>query len=851
MQPASSARSWQLYERFAELRPLARSARLERIERVRERDPALARELEELLRADDRNTGETNAGFLEAPALEGQLDLAEVMASVGAQRSIPERIGRYRILGVLGEGGMGIVCLAEQESPRRTVALKVLKSELATPSRLKRFEHEAELLGRLHHPGIAQVFEAGAADAGGSLRPFIAMELVEGTDLRAFTKSRGRDLSVRERLLLLVRICEAVAHAHQKGVVHRDLKPENVLVDALGRPKVLDFGVARLVGKDSSLATLHTKEGAILGTPCSMSPEQLAGDPDAADTRSDVYALGLIGYELFAGRPPHDLEGKPLAEVARIIRDEEPAPVRRWNRELPADLETVIGKSLEKDPARRYASASELAADLMRVVEDQPISAKPPSGSYLLRKFVRRHQGLAAGIGAAALALFLGAVVFAVQAVRIARALDDTDRERTKFEASFKFLGKMLRSVDPARDGHDVRVADLLARGSRELAGAFPDDPAVEADLRRSLGTAWRALGEPEEALAELRAGLELLENVGADASEEIDVARNDVALVLKELGRLDEAEPLFRSTLEHQRAALGPHALDTLVTLSNLAQLLAQRGDLVEAERYYRETLGSEEGLGDGANPEMRETSQRLFLSARRGLAGLLENKGELEEARTLLETALADARASFGDRDPDALAVLNNLGSLEASMGELERAIAHLEESFAGFAEKLPPGHPNLLALENNLGTLLGRAGRVEESEQRLRKAFEGRRELFGPDHLSTLTSGNNLAGVLVTVERYEEAESLLREVLAGLERQLAPEHWMPNATNLRLAECLMRVGRLDEAEERLERSYANLGAALGPNAEKTKSARALLIELHEMRGNLERANALRGTD
>ena len=852
---ASSAHFGELYQLFSELHALGGLERASRLEALRARDPSLARELDELLCAE-----ETGAGLFETPVLGGEVDLAAVLSSAEEERKVPQRMGGYRVLSVLGEGGMGVVYRAEQEHPRRTVALKVLKGGFATPKRLRRFEHEAEILGRLQHPGIAQVFEAGAADAGEGLRPFIAMELVEGVDLRTHAQSRA--LSVRERLALLVEICEAVAHAHQKGVVHRDLKLENVLVDAAGRPKVLDFGVARMIREDSSLATLHTQEGTLLGTPWTMSPEQLAGDPDAADTRSDVYALGVIGYELFAGRPPYELTGKPLAEVARIIRDEEPIRLEKEARGLPADLATVIGKCLEKDPARRYASASELAGDLARVLADEPISARPPSGIYLLRKFVRRNRGLSAGLATAALALLLSAIVFAVQAVRLARqrdralgaetqaenALAEAGRERDKLAASFQFLKEMLRSVDARRSGAEVRVVDLLERGSRLLAGRFPGEPIVESELRRSLGHAWRSVGMLEQALAEMRAALELVE-ASADTANAANLARNDLALLLMDLGRFNEAEPLYWTALEHQRVTLGPRALDTLATQKNLSRALFRRGDFQQAEEFFREVLGAAEELEKSATGEELVGTQRLVLDARYELAHLLFEKGELAEARALVESALAEARTTLGERDPDyVLAGMAHLSQLEGAMGEPEKAVLHARENLGSLSEELSAGQPTLTSAKHHLGMALVRAGRAEEGERILREAFEGRRELLGPKHLSTVITATELAEALVALERFAEAETLLRETLAGLDRALPPGNWMPDAANAVLGKCLMRMGELEEAEERLEQSHAGLQQKLGPTGWRTRRAVEPLIELHEKRGNHARAEELR---
>jgi serine/threonine protein kinase len=392
---------------FLELRELAPGPRERRLAELRERDAELTLALEELLRAD-----ESCSGFLAQPALDSWERWSMIEAEESSLVEVPERIGRYLIQGVLGRGGMGVVYRALDQETRRAVALKVLRDSRFSPSSLRRFEHEAELLARLAHPGVARVFEAGLLSEGGRSRAFIAMELVSGMDLRThLTVTRP---SLRERLGLLRGITEAMAHAHERGIVHRDLKPENVLLDAAGTPKVVDFGVARLVTPEAEPATPPSEEGRLVGTLWYMSPEQIFGEPDSVDVRADVYALGVLGYELCAGRLPHPLEGRSLAEVASLIRSAEPAPVPELERALP-DLVVVLRKCLAKAPEQRYASAAELSAELARVARDQPIRARPATWAYRLRKLVHRHRNLAAALGVVVLALLLGllAVLFA------------------------------------------------------------------------------------------------------------------------------------------------------------------------------------------------------------------------------------------------------------------------------------------------------------------------------------------------------------------------------------------------------------------------------------------------------
>src|SRR5262249_53956605 len=311
-------------------------------------------------------------------------------------------IARYRLVRVLGEGGMGTVYEAEQDNPRRTVALKVIRPGLVAPALLKRFAREAQILGLLHHPGIASIYEASVAEDG---QPFFAMEFVRGEPLDVYARRHGLDAAAR--LGLLARVCDAVQHAHECGVVHRDLKPSNILVDQAGQPRVLDFGVARALDDELRGSTDCTRTGQLIGTPGYMSPEQVAADPARLDRRSDVYTLGVILFELLAGRPPYSLEHLPLAEVARVIGEQEPARLGALDARCRGDVETIVGKALEKEPARRYPSAAELAADIRRHLAHEPIRARPPSALYRLERVARRPKGLGAA-GAGRLGLVVG-----------------------------------------------------------------------------------------------------------------------------------------------------------------------------------------------------------------------------------------------------------------------------------------------------------------------------------------------------------------------------------------------------------------------------------------------------------
>jgi WD40 repeat protein/predicted Ser/Thr protein kinase len=374
-------------------------------------------------------------------------------------------IDRYRVVRVLGEGGMGVVYEAEQDRPRRPVALKVVRPGLAFPALLKRFTHEAQILARLHDPGIAQVYEAGLSGDG---QPFFAMELIRGLPLDEYANRHGLDVAAR--VGLLARVADAVQHAHDQGVIHRDLKPANILVEETGQPKVLDFGVARATGADLLTAAGLTHTGQLLGTPSYMSPEQVTGDPAAIDRRADVYALGVILFELAAHRLPYRLEDRPLAEAARLILEQDPPRLGSIDPELRGDVETIVAKALEKGPARRYQTAADLAADLRRWLAHEPILARPPSALYHLRKFARRHTALVGGVVATGVALVLGligTILFAVGEAK-QRGL----AEQNARAALFQTYRARLAAAVAALSAHDVvDAAHQLEAAPKDLRG--------------------------------------------------------------------------------------------------------------------------------------------------------------------------------------------------------------------------------------------------------------------------------------------------------------------------------------------------------------------------------------------
>ncbi len=551
---------------FRRARHAAGEARRELLDAACGDDGDLREEVESLLREHDGDS----EGFLESPPMEALRGL-HAGAGTPAGGPLPARVGGYRILGRHGEGGMGVVYLAEQERTGRTVALKVIKS-IQSPQMLRRFEQEARLLGRLRHPGIAQVYEAGIHEEAGGRVPFIAMERIDGPALGDYL--RRRDPPVRERLELFALICDAVQHAHQHGVIHRDLKPGNILIDAAGdtgdaagsspQPKILDFGIARATDADVRTATLQTDIGQLLGTVPYMSPEQAAGDPEQLDTRSDVYALGVLLYEMLTGRLPYDVDNKLIHEAVRVIQESPPTPLGTIDRGLRGDLNTIVGKALAKDKSQRYQSAHDLAADVRRYLQDEPIAARPPSAAYQLRMLARRHRAVVVGGACVVAALVVGMIGTTWQAIsatrereRAERRLNDVRHLARVFIFDFYEQVRTLPGSTPARQL-------LVETGLKYVNSLAEDLDPNDVELKKELGVAYVKLGDVQGdptgpnlgdrdgALGNYRKGLALLQaaadGVSDDAEPLRDVARthNRIGLLLRELNRPEEADGHF-----------------------------------------------------------------------------------------------------------------------------------------------------------------------------------------------------------------------------------------------------------------------------------------------------------------
>ena len=784
-------------------------------------------------------------------------------------RRMPERIGQYRILDLLGEGGMGTVYRAEQERPRRVVALKVIRSGVDSREMLQRFEHEGQVLGRLQHPGIAQIYEAGTTDAGRGPQPFFAMEFVRGRSLMDFVEHRG--LSLAQRLDLFARICDAVQHAHENSVVHRDLKPGNILVDDSGQPKVLDFGVARVTNADIRTTTLHTAAGQLVGTLAYMSPEQVAGDSSRIDARSDVYALGVLLYEMLSGRVPFDVSRQTIPQAARMIAEDEPTALSSIHRAYRGDIETIVAKSLEKDEARRYESAAALATDVRRYLSQEPIAARPASAFYQLRKFAGRNRALVAGVVATMVMLVIAVVgtsyglvqanaqrrqaesdrnrareaeMLAEQRRRQAEASAlQAAREAAKTKAVLDFLtNDLLGAADPRRTtNRETTVKEVLDAASAKIEGRFADEPLTEATIRMTLGATYQLLGEYGPAETHLVRALELHR---AELTED-DPALLESIGALAELhrhqSRFEEAEGLLADAVRLARRLQGDENPNTIARRNDLALLYRDMGRFEDAQRELTEVYQSSlRALG----PE-----DELTLVAMTNLAKANRSIGRYEEAEALFRDALAAKRRVLGDRHPYTLACLASLAVLLDEQRRFDEAEPLLVEAVVGYRQTLGEEHSYTLRTAHALALLYRDQHRYEQAEPLLLQTLDAQRRTLGDDHNDTLTSMTTLGALCQDQGRLVEAEALLTEALERRRRTLGAEHPSTLMSMHYVASLMHEQRRYAEAADLLVETLAGRRTTLGDDHPYTIAAMGSLAKTYGELGRCADAEALVG--
>jgi eukaryotic-like serine/threonine-protein kinase len=717
-------------------------------------------------------------------------------------------VGQYTIVGLIDMGGMGTVYSAQQQRPKRMVALKLMRPGLTSEALVRRFEYEAEILGRLDHEGIARIYQAGIAETPLGDQPYFAMELIHGRRLDEYADSK--QLSIEDRLKLLMMICNAVHHAHTKGVIHRDLKPSNILISSDGQPKILDFGVARAVNSDAKSTTLHTEPGQVIGTLAYMAPEQAAGRVNEVDTSSDVYALGVIAYELLSGRLPYQLTGRALHDAVHVICDEEPTRLSSLNKSLRGDVETIVRKSLEKDKRQRYSTAAAFAADVKRFLEYDPITARPPSAWYQLRKFAKRNRILVGSAAVSILFLLAGLLGTTVYAIRADGQRVEAEAARANADAIKDFLIEdLIAGASPERlPDQSIRnsvVEAMISPAASRVTDRFKDRPLVEAAVHDALAMVFQSVGLSAAGLQHAEVALkvrrQLLGNKHADTLQSII----NMGYLLESLGRVDEAEVLYREALDGTRRVLGEDHRETLRALNNLGAVLLAQGKLDQAEQAWREALRrSRHVLGD---------EHPRTLLAIHNLGSVLQARGDQDQCYAMYREALDGARRLLGDDNPTTLAMANSLGNLLQEQRKMDQAEPLRRDVLARRRRVLGNDHPDTFVSINNMASLLEAQGKLDQAAPLYREAVERSRRVLGDDHPASLTAIGNFGALLLAQGKSDQAEPLYREVLERSRRVLGNQHPDTLISINNMGHLLEEQGRFREAEPLFGELYKSL--------------------------------------
>jgi tetratricopeptide (TPR) repeat protein len=795
-------------------------------------------------------------GGADSTAGEGSRPFSSLYAAPGSHTG--DMVGPYKLIEVIGEGGFGEVWLAERREPMlQRVAIKIIKPGMDSRAVVARFEQERQALAVMDHPNVARVFDGGVTAAG---TPYFVMEFVDGEPINAFADAKR--LTLRQRLELFIPVCVAVQHAHHKGLIHRDLKPSNVLVveiEGKAIPKVIDFGVAKAIAGERWTNTAHTQSGVVIGTPIYMSPEQVAGELDV-DTRTDVYSLGVMLYELLAGDPPFDartMRKAAIAEIQRIIRDDAPpkpsariaqfavdrtttladarsATSGRIADELRRELDWIPLMALRKERDRRYESPQALADDLRRYLDGRPLRAAPESRAYLARKFVRRNKVPVTAAATVFVALAAGLSVALWQRSEAIRAKESEVEQRARADERADAALK-AEKAEKARADELKRVSDFQSQmlGQIDATRAGVD---LMGDVRARFAAALEKAGVPEQARAA---------RVGAFAQELVRVNATDAAAALidrtilrpaikaigeqfgdqpavdaqlrhalaelyRRIGLNEAAVPLQESALATRRRVLGEEHPDTLLAISNMSVLLRELGRLDDAEPYHREALDKCRRVLGEEHPETI-----IVIS---NMGGLLRAQGKFADAEPYYREALEKFRRALGETDPETIRSINNMGVLLAEQGRLADAEPFYREALERSRRVLGEEHPQTITSINNMGSLLFSQGKVEEAELHLREALEKSRRTLGEEHPDTLLAVSNMGGMLLDEGRLADAEPFLREAVEIRRRTLGEEHPDTLISTNNLGTLLLDQQKFTDAEPYLREVLAIRRRTLG---------------------------------
>jgi eukaryotic-like serine/threonine-protein kinase len=751
-------------------------------------------------------------------------------------------IGLYQLLQLIGEGGMGEVWLAEQKQPvQRRVAIKLIKAGMDTREVITRFESERQALALMNHPSIAKVFDAGSTAEG---RPYFVMEYVAGLPVTAYCDRHK--LNTRQRLELLMAVCEGVQHAHQKAIIHRDLKPSNILVtEGAGKPlpHIIDFGVAKATAQRLSAGTLYTEIGGLVGTLGYISPEQADSGGEDIDTRSDVYSLGVVLYELLSGTLPFDFRKLAYDEVLQRLREQDaPSPSTRLRthgedsastaKNRDADLPTLIGllqgdldaitlRALEKDRGRRYSTPMELAADIGRYLNNEPVVAHAPGAVYRARKYFRRHR---LTVTLVSLLVLLGVIFAVAQAIE----LRSIRRERDRADRITDFLTDMFKVSAPSEArGNTVTAREILDRSSDEIETGLDRDPMVRSQLMMVMAKTYENLGLFSRAHALLERVLkDRVKTLGANNPKTLE-AKAQMGWVLHREGHDAEAERLMRTTIDAQSRVLGSDDPATLESRDRLARILLRQAHYVQAEKLERELIAISSSRQGPESPEALQ-----FMD---GLARALAGQNLFAEAEAEYRQLLDLQRSSLGPDHPDTLATVHDLATLFLNQGNYEEAEKLYRENLEIEKRILGPEHPDTA---NSMTTLANTIrfidGRNAEAESLYRKSLEIELRTVGPDNPYTTRAQEGLANVLSAEQRYAEAETLLRQVLTARQRLLGSEHTDTLLSQYNLATVLKQENRNEEAETLIRGTLETQARVLDAGDPDTSASRSLLADI-----------------